>query len=334
MKAIQFDRLGGPEVLELVEVPDPVPGPGQLLVKVASAAVNFSDIMRRKGEPYPEPTPLPFTPGAEIAGTVVALGDGVEGHSIGSTVFGISGATGEGGYAELALIPAVSAIPVPPGVSTDTAAGLVVVGLAAALILSEQGGLEAGETVFVPAAAGGLGAYAVQIAKLLGATVIAGAGTEEKRRIALGYGADHAVPYTGEGWTDRVRELTGGRGVDLALEMTDPSHLVETAEVLAPFGRVIAYGSAAGRDTAFDPRRLEALIYDSGDGRVIQGFDLLTWLSSRQQETFAALTRLIGWVAEGSVAGPTISAMPLARAADAQTLLETGRNRGKVVLNP
>lgn len=333
MQAIQFRRLGGPDVLELVELPDPTPGPGELLVQVASAAVNFADIMRRRGDPYPDPTPLPFVPGAEIAGTVVALGPGVEGPAVGTTVFGIAGTT-EGGYAELAIMKAGSAIPMPDTVSTDTAAGLVVVGLTAALILSEAGNLKAGETVFIPAAAGGVGAYAVQIAKLLGATVIAGAGTEDKRDIALGYGADHVIPYTGDGWTKRVLDLTDGRGVDLALEMTDPAHLVETAEILAPFGRLIAYGSAAGRAKAMDPRRVEALMFDPGDGRSLAGFSLTKWLQLRPTEAFAALGRLIGWVAEGRLAGPAITALPLQRASEAHGLLETGQNKGKVILHP
>lgn len=334
MKAIQFRRLGGPDVLELVELPDPTPDAGQLLVRVASAAVNFADTTRRRGDAYPDlPTPLPFVLGAEVAGTVVALGPGVEGPAVGTTVFGFAG-TGEGGYAELAIMSAGSAIPIPDTVSTDTAAGMVVGGLSAALILSEAGNLKAGETVFVPAAAGGLGAYAVQIAKVLGATVIAGAGTEDKRQIALGYGADHVISYTGEGWGKRVLDLTDGRGVDLALEMTDPAHLVETAEVLAPFGRLIAYGAAAGRSEVMDPRRVEALMYDPGDGRSLAGFNLTKWLELRQSEAFAALERLIGWVDEGKLAGPAITALPLEKAIEAHTLLDTGQNKGKVVLNP
>src|ERR1700758_3708852 len=239
MKAIQMTELGGPEVLRLVELPDPQPGPGQVLIKVEAAAVNFSDLMRRRGDVLPIPTPLPFVPGAEVAGTIAALGDGVDGLSVGARVFGTVGADSSGGYAQYALAYVQNLIPVPDGVNADAAAGIVVSGLVATMILNDVAQLATGERVFVPAAAGGVGSYAVQIAKVLGAgTVIAGAGTAAKREIALALGADEAVEYREPGWTDRVLELTGGRGVDVALEMHGPNHLGQTLAILAPFGRL------------------------------------------------------------------------------------------------
>src|SRR5882757_5467832 len=169
---------GGPEVLHFVELPDPQPGPGEVLLKVDAAAVNFSDLMRRRGDVYPVQTPLPFVPGAEVAGTVAALGDGVDGLSVGTPVFGTVGADGSGGYAEYALAYAANVIPIPDGLDADAAAGIVVSGLAATVMLNDVAQVAAGDTVFIPAAAGGVGSYAVQIAKMLGAgTVIAGAGT-------------------------------------------------------------------------------------------------------------------------------------------------------------
>ena len=183
MKAIQMTRQGGPEVLHLVELPDPQPGPGEVVIKVDAAAVNFSDLMRRRGDVYPVPTPVPFVPGAEVAGTVAALGEGVDGLSVGTQVFGTVGADASGGYAEYALAYAQNLIPIPEGVGPDAAAGIVVSGLTATVILNDVAQIAGGETVFVPAAAGGVGSYAVQIAKLLGAgTVIGGPGRHPSDR--------------------------------------------------------------------------------------------------------------------------------------------------------
>src|SRR6266540_2859168 len=176
MNAIQMTETGGHEVLRLVEIPDPTPGPGEILIKVESAAVNFSDVARRRGDPFDLPTPLPFTPGIEVAGTVVALGEGVEGPLVGSAVFGTAGPYANGGYAELAVAQQANVIPAPAGMDPDVAASLLAVGLTAMLMLTEVGQVGASSTVFIPAAAGGLGSYAVQIAKALGAAkIIAGA---------------------------------------------------------------------------------------------------------------------------------------------------------------
>src|SRR5206468_3129329 len=148
----------------------------------------------------------------------VSAGAGVTQPTVGSSVFGFAG-DAKGGYAELAIMQAQNAIPVPETLTPEQAAGSLVGGLTATVILTEAAPISDGDSVFVPAAAGGLGAYAVQVAKLLGATVIAGAGTAEKRRAAMDLGADHAIVYTGDGWQQQLRDLTGGRGVDVALEM-------------------------------------------------------------------------------------------------------------------
>ncbi|GLY30741.1 hypothetical protein Kisp02_41060 [Kineosporia sp. NBRC 101731] len=155
MKAIQMSTPGSPDLLRLVDLPDPVPEPGQALVRVQAAAVNFMDLLRVKGLPFDIPTPLPFTPGAEVAGTVVALGPGVENVKVGDRVFGLTGQLADGGWAELALAGAQGLMPVPEGVSLDQATGLTVVGAGAAVLLIAAAAVKPGETVFVPAAAGG-----------------------------------------------------------------------------------------------------------------------------------------------------------------------------------
>jgi NADPH2:quinone reductase len=334
VKAIQMTAQGGPEVLQLVELPDPTPGPGEVVVKVAAAAVNFSDLMRRRGDVYPVPTPLPFVPGAEVSGTVAAVGPGVDHLSVGTPVFGTVGADASGGYAEYALAHAAALIPIPDGLDIDAAAGIVVSGLAATVILADVARVAPGETVFVPAAAGGVGSYAVQIAKLLGARVIAGAGTEAKREIALKLGADEAVEYREPGWTELVRELTGRRGVDVALEMNGPAHLAEALATLAPFGRLINYGAVSGSVEGLDPAALVPLLYDPAPSQVLTGFNLGIWFEHRPEQVVASLQRLVGWVTAGEVRTPEVHPMPLADAAEAHRLMEAGATTGKLVLKP
>lgn len=335
MKAIQITGQGGPEVLHLVELADPQPGPGEVLIKVDAAAVNFSDLMRRRGDVYPVPTSMPFVPGAEVAGTVAALGEGVDDVAVGTPVFGMVGADGSGGYAEYALAYAQNLIPIPIGLDRDAAAGIVVSGLAATVMLNDVARISGGETVFVPAAAGGVGSYAVQIAKVLGAgTVIAGAGTAAKREIALALGADHAVGYRELGWTRRVLDLTGGKGVDVALEMNGPDHLGQTLGILAPFGQLISYGAVTGSVEGLNPASLIPLLYDPAPSQILTGFNLGIWFEHRLADAVASLQRLVGWVASGQVRTPAVSTMPLADAAEAHRLLEAGMTTGKVVLKP
>ncbi|MBM2623887.1 zinc-binding dehydrogenase [Actinoplanes sp. LDG1-06] len=334
VKAIQMSETGQADVLRLVELPDPQPGPGEVLVRVEAAGVNFMDIYRRKGLPFDIPTPLPFVPGGELAGTIVALGDGVENLNVGDRVFGQAGPLANGGYAELVAANAAGLFPIPPGMDAESAAGLSVVAVSAAILLTGAARLSAGETVFVPAAAGGLGSYAVQIAKALGATVIAGAGTPEKRRIAIELGADHAVDYRAPGWTDEIKQLTGGRGVDVALEMTGPGHVAETLSVLAPFGRLIGYGYVAEQDHAIDSAALMKSLFNPAPGHELIGFNVGYWYSGRPQASAAAAARVMGWLADGTLTGPQVTTFPLADAADAHTRLERGATIGKVVLIP
>lgn len=335
MKAIQMTEQGGPEVLALVEVPDPVAGPGQVLIRVTSAAVNFSDVMRRRGDDYPVPTPLPFTPGAEVAGTVLALGAGVDGPAVGTPVFALVGADSSGGYAELALAAAASVIPVPDGLDDDRAAGIVVAGVAATLMLTQSLDITPGQSIFVPAAAGGVGGYAVQIAKLLGATtVIAGASSSAKREIAAGLGADHVIDYTADGWADEVRDLTGGTGVDAALEMTGGPRLAQTLGTLAPFGTMVVFGSVSGTAGTLDEDALKPWLYDPAPNQSVIGFNLGPWFTSRLPVAVAALQQLVGWVATGQLTVPVSQTFPLADAAAAHRLLERGATTGKLILKP
>jgi NADPH2:quinone reductase len=338
MKAIQLSVTGSPDQLRLVELPDPVPAQGQALIQVRAAAVNFMDLLRVKGLPFDIPTPLPFTPGAEVAGTVVALGRGVENVKIGDRVFGLAGLVADGGWAQLAIADAQGLMPVPEKVSFEQATGLSVVGAGAAILLIAAAGLQAGETVFIPAAAGGFGSFAVQIAKALGAVVIAGAGTPEKRKIAQELGADHTVDYRAADWAEQVRRLTGGHGVDVVLEAMGPGHVAESLSILAPFGRLYAYGTItatiAGSDQPVDSEAMARVLFNPAPGQAAVGFNAVTWLTLRPQQSFAAVGRLLAWLADGTVTGPRVTSLPLAEAGAALGLLERGENIGKVVLVP
>ncbi|MFG1928066.1 zinc-binding alcohol dehydrogenase family protein [Cryptosporangium sp. NPDC048952] len=334
MKAIQTETTGSIDTLRLVDLPEPQVGSGEALIRVEAAAVNFMDLMRVRGLPFDVPTPLPFVPGAEVAGTVVALGRDVEGLKVGVRVFGASGQILDGGWAELTTVRAAGLTPIPAGMAAAQAAGLTVVGAAAAIALIEAARIAAGEIVFVPAAGGGFGGYAVQIAKALGATVIAGASTPQKRQVALDLGADHAVDYRAPGWTEEIAKLTGGTGVDVVLEGLGPKHVGESLSILAAFGRVIIYGMLPGYGEVVDADALTALVNDPSAGKSVAGFNVTHWLTRRPHAAHGAVARLLDWIADGTVTGPHSTSLPLADAAQALSLLEHGENVGKIVLIP
>ncbi len=330
MKAVQIQTQGKADVLEYVDLPTPQPGPGQLLVRVEAAAVNFSDVLRRRNDPYPFPTPLPFVPGSEIAGIVEALGDGVSGPPVGTHVFSTA-TKASGGYAQYALADAASVIPIPPGLSPDVAAGLVVAGSTATLLLTEVAHLQPGENVLIPAAAGGVGSYAVQLAKLLGAgTIIAAAGSSEKQAVAKKLSADHVVDYTQPAWSEQVLEVSQERGLDVILESTGGDVFEQSLACLAPFGRLAVYGRSSGAPLEFSADTVHRTFYDPSPNQSIINFNL----GLRPDRAVAALQRLIGFVAEGKIVVQVGHVLPLSRAREAHRLLEERRNVGKIVLKP
>ena len=335
MQAIRANTFGPADVLELEDVPIPQPGPEQVLIRVESAAVNFADVKRRRNDAYPFPTSLPYTPGGEVAGKVEVLGDGVAGPPVGTPVFALVGSDGSSGYAQFALASAPQVIPIPSGLSSDEASGLVIAGSAAMLILRDAACLRAGESVLVQGAAGGVGGYAVQIAKLLGAGLVIGAaGTLEKREAAMALGADHVVDYTRTDWPDHVRELTGGRGVDVLLEMAGGASFERGLSCLAPFGRVVVYGSSSGESLRMGAESIQALYYNPSPNQSVVSFNLGLWFGMRSGVAVDALKTLIGFVASGQIHVPIGHVFPLSRAADAHRMLEERRTTGKVILKP
>jgi NADPH:quinone reductase-like Zn-dependent oxidoreductase len=334
MKAIQLSQFGSPEVLVYTEVPTPEPGAGEILIKVESAGVNFADVMRRAAMTYPFPTPLPFIPGSEVAGTVAGLGAGVAGPPMGAAVFALSG-DGSRGYAQYALAPASQVIPIPPSLSADESCALTVAGLTAALLLGEVTHLQAGESVLIPGAGGGVGSFAIQIARLLGAGTIIGAASSPARQAAArAAGADHVIDYTQPDWPMQVRELTGGRGVDVVLEMSGGDVFTQSLSCLAPFGRAAVYGMASGAPLHFDSDTLTRFFYAPSPNQSLHVFNLGLWFGLRPAASVTALQRLIGYAASGQIRVPLSQSLPLAQAAEAHRLLESRASIGKIVLKP
>jgi NADPH2:quinone reductase len=324
MKAIQIDQTGGDEVLVYRDVPQPIPGVGEVLIRVEAAGVNFSDIMWRRGD-YDIPTPVPFIPGAEVAGTVVAVGPGVTSFEIGTAVVS---APPSGGYAQFVVAPTAATFPIPKGISPIEVVSLMAQGLTGVLALRKSARLAPGETVLVEAAAGGVGSFAVQLAKLYGAgKVIAAASSPEKRAIAEALGADASVDYTAPGWAKAVRDLTDGRGVDVVLDLAGGDTTAQALEALAPFGRLVVIGKAAGEAPAISPWALE-----HGNQSIV-GFRIFGFAQTPSiiQE---ALGELIGFVLAGKLKLPSGGAFPLAKAADVHRLIEDRKSVGKIVLQP
>ena len=277
MNAVLFRRHGGPEVLEYTDVPDPSPGPGEVLVRVKACAINHLDHWLREGLPAYRLT-LPHIPGSDVAGVVERLGEGVarlrEGDRVVLTPalrcgrceacrqdadtfcpsFGIRGAACPGGYAELAVAKAEDALPIPAGLSFEEAAAFPLVFLTAWHMLVGRARLQPGESVLVHAAGSGVGHAAVQIAKHLGATVFATVGSEAKAAKAKILGADAVINYERARFEERLKELTGGRGVQVVVEHVGPQTWEGSLKSLAKGGRLVTCGATTGPTAPLDLR--------------------------------------------------------------------------------
>ena len=325
MKAVRFHQTGTPDVLVYEEVPDAIAGPGEILIRVDAVGLNYADTMRRRGEDYPEASPTPFTLGIEVAGTVAALGEGVTEPAVGTPVLATPGA---GGYAQYIAVPAPMVIPLPDGFDAVNAAALVAHGMTAAIALRKSGRLVAGETVLIEGAAGGLGSFLVQLAKLYGAgKVIAAASTPEKRAIAEKLGADASVDYSQPDWAERVKELTGGRGVDLLMETAGGDNVNRALDALAPFGRMVYLGQSSGKSAQIDPWRL------TSHNHSVIGIYIAEYAAWPDLMT-ETMNELLGFPMTGKLTINVGKVMPLSQAAEAHRLLENGLTTGKVVLQP
>jgi len=315
MRAIQMSEYGGPEVLQLVDLPVPEPGPGEVLVRVARAGLNFADTHRRTNT-YLAKDELPLVPGSEVAGVR---------EDTGQRVVALLGA---GGYAEYAVAPGALTFPIPEGISDETALALVLQGLTAWHLYRTCARIAPGESVVVHSAAGGVGSLAVQLGERMSAgRVIATASTADKRDLALELGADAAVDGAPLGLTERIVEANLGERVDVVFEMAGGAVFDASLEALAPFGRLVTYGIASGENNTI---RSGSLMRHS---RSVVGFWFAHCLR-RPAMIDDALADLFARVGRGELRVVTGPAYPLDQAAQAQTDLAARRTTGKVTLDP
>ncbi|HSJ37763.1 MAG TPA: quinone oxidoreductase [Planococcus sp. (in: firmicutes)] len=324
MKVIQFEQYGGPEVLQYIEQERPKPGDNEVLVEVKAIGINYADTARREGQ-YVVPTPLPYVPGSEVAGVIAEVGSNVTGFKVGMRV---SALIESGGYADFVALDENGLIPMPDDVDFEQAVALPLQGLSAYHILKTMGRLAPGETVLIHAAAGGVGAIAVQLAKLFGAgKIIATASSDEKLEHAKAMGATHLVDYSKEDWVDEVKSITDNKGVDLALEMVGGEVFNKTLKCLAPFGRLVIFGAASGEQVEFHPGQLMR------KNQSVIGFFLPQIM--RKPELFQqSFKELLGYMATGQLKLTIGGSYPLADAAEVHRLLQSRKTIGKLVLKP
>jgi NADPH2:quinone reductase len=324
MRAIVCSRFGGPEVLEITEIDEPVVGSGQVLIDVHACAVNFPDLLMIQ-DLYQFKPGLPFVPGSEVSGVIREVGDGVTGLSIGDRIIG-SAAAGTGGLADRAALRADSVIPVPDGVPLPEAPGLMYAYGTSFHALRDRARLQPGETLLVLGASGATGLSAIELGHVMGARVIAAASTEEKLAVCRKHGADETVNYDTEDLKTRVRELTGGAGADVVYDPVGGSYSEPALRATAWDGRYLVIGFTAG-DIPRIPLNLPLLRECS-----IVGVFFGAFVARFPERNQANKKELAGWWREGKLKPYTSAVFPLERASDALRELAERRATGKVVV--
>jgi NADPH2:quinone reductase len=314
VRAIQITEFGGPEVLELVDIPKPVAGPGELLVRISRTGVNFADTHATRDD-YLARQSLPLIPGAELVGTTE------DGRRVAAIV-------PDGAYAEYICVPESSLVPVPDEVDDEQAAGLLIQGLTADAILRISAGIKPGESVAVNAAAGGTGSLALQIARSIGVgRLIAMASSPEKRELTVELGADVAVDSRSGSLKEDLIAANEGRLVDVILEMAGGEAFEQCLSALAPFGRLVTFGIASSEENRV---RTGSLMRHS---RAVIGF-WITHLLARPDLVKPGLERVLGAAADGQLRTVTGGTYPLEEAAEVHRALAARRTIGKILLDP
>jgi putative PIG3 family NAD(P)H quinone oxidoreductase len=321
MRAIVVEEPGGPEVLKLGDVEQPHPGPEEIGIKVVGAGVNRADLLQRQGH-YPPPPGSSEIIGLEVSGQVAELGEGVTGWAVGDPCVALL--TG-GGYAAYVVAPAGQVVPPPPGLDLLAAGGVIEV---AATVYSNLAlaRLSARETFLVHGGAGGIGSFAIQYAKALGATVITTAGGDEKLDYCRALGADHAISYRGD-WPSAVREAAGKHGVDVILDNMGAKYLADHLRLMAPDARLVVIGMQGGTKAQLD---LSALMR-------ARAWVTATSLRFRPVAEKADICRGVTetvwpWLADGKIKPTQHVVYPLAEATQAHARLESGESSGKIIL--
>jgi NADPH:quinone reductase len=320
VRAIVVSELGGPEQMVLADRPDPVPGPGQVLVRVAAAGINFIDIYRRSGV-YPQP--VPYVPGSEGAGTVVAAGEGVAEFAHGDHV---AWAEGPGGYAELAAVQAKELVPVPAGVDLKAAAAVMLQGLTAHYLCHSTYPVTEGTVAVVHAAAGGVGLLLTQMIKGLGGTVIATTSSAEKAALARQAGADFLAGYAD--FAAVAREATGGRGADVVFDGVGKDTFDSGLSALRPRGMMVLFGGSSGQVPPFNPQRL-----NSAGSLFLTRPTLVHYIADRAELLWRS-GDLFRWIGKGELHVRIGAEYPLADAGRAHEDLAGRRTTGKLILVP
>ena len=322
MKAIVCHELTGPAALRLEEVPEPHPGPGQVRVKVRACGVNFADSLITRGQ-YQRQPQLPFSPGFEVAGEVLELGAGVTGIAVGDRVIGMAG---HGGYAEQAVIDVQRCVPMPAAMPFEHGAAFPVVFGTSHIALWHRARLQAGETLVVHGASGGVGLTAVAIGKQLGATVIATASSPEKLEMARQQGADHLINSHDEDVRVRIKELTGGRGAEVIYDPVGGDLFTASLRSIAFEGRILVIGFAGGTVPQIPANHLLVKNVD------VIGVNWPAYAELNPQVMTRSFQTLIDWYLTGAIQ-PHISAIyPLDQAVEAIHQVVTRKSTGKVVI--
>jgi NADPH:quinone reductase len=320
MKAIRIHKHGGPEVLRYDDSTIPEPGPGEALVEIHMSGVNFVDTYVRSGL-YKAPS-IPFTPGAEGAGIVSKVGSGVTDVRVGDRV---AYATSMGSYAEFAVVPSWKLALLPDSVDFRAGAAIMLQGMTAHYLTTSTFALKAGQTALVHAGAGGVGLLLIQLARRIGARVIATAGTAQKGELARGAGAHEIIVYSQQDFETEVKRMTNAEGVDVVYDAVGAATWEKSLNCLRPRGYLVLYGNASGPVPPFDPLVLmKASLF-------VTRPTLIHYIANREDVRWRTQD-LFGWLASGQLKLKTDFVFPLADAARAQTELEARRTTGKVLL--
>ena len=323
MRAVIAEGAGGPEVLSVAELPDPEPGPGEVVLAVAAAGLNRADLLQRQGFYQPPPGASDVL-GMECSGTVAAVGEGVEGWSVGDEACALLAG---GGYAELVAVPAGQLMPVPDGVDLVTAAALPEVACTVWSNVFMIAGLKPEESFLVHGGAGGIGSFAIQLVHQLGSRVLTTAGTPEKRTACAALGADVTIDYRQQDFVEETRAATDGCGADVVLDNMGAQYLDRNLDALATEGRLVIIGMQGGTKAELDINKLLRK----------RGTSMATTLRSRPTEAKSAICSSVVenvWplVADGRVRPVVHRALPLDDVTRAHALMESGEHSGKILL--
>lgn len=322
MKAIQIQSVGGPEVLRPVDLPIPSPQPGEAVVQIRAAGVNFIDVYFREGR---YPASLPFVNGQEAAGVVTQVGDGVTNVKVGDRI----AYTGRlGSYAEYAAVPSDRLVKFPEKLSFEQAAAAMLQGMTAHYLLCSTYRLQRGDTALIHAAAGGVGLLLVQMAKKIGAKVIATVGTDEKARLARAAGADEVIVYTRQDFETETKRITAGKGLHVIYDGVGKDTFTKDLNLLRPRGYLVLYGASSGPVAAFDPILL------SQKGSLFLTRPSLAHYIATREELDERATAVFSMIVSGDLKLRIEHTYPLEKAQQAHRDLETRKTTGKLLLVP